>query len=94
MLSPSPENRPTLDVFQAALNEDLEDSDDAAAEAERAPRTPPLAPATAEYATVATVTASTEALNHQAPAPDDPDYPWHGCAQRSLQPPVSAKLSP
>ncbi len=26
-----------------------------------------------------------KALNHQAPAPDDPDYPWHGCAQRSLQ---------
>ncbi|MBK7828611.1 protein kinase [Nannocystis sp.] len=59
MLSPSPGNRPTLDVFQAALNEDLEDSDDATAEAERAPRTPPPAPATAEYATVATVTAST-----------------------------------
>jgi hypothetical protein len=29
MLSPSPDDRPTLDVFQAALSEDLEDSDDA-----------------------------------------------------------------
>ncbi|MBK7830737.1 serine/threonine protein kinase [Nannocystis sp.] len=26
-----------------------------------------------------------KALNHHAPAPDDPDYPWHGCAQRSLR---------
>ena len=36
MLSPSPNNRPTLDVVQAALNDDLEDSDDAEAEAEPA----------------------------------------------------------
>ena len=35
MLSPSPDDRPTLDVFVAALNEDLEDSDDAETEAER-----------------------------------------------------------
>ncbi len=26
-----------------------------------------------------------KALNHHVPAPDDPDYPWHGCAQRSLR---------
>jgi hypothetical protein len=25
------------------------------------------------------------ALNFHAPAPDDPRYPWHGCAQRSLE---------
>ena len=25
------------------------------------------------------------ALNHHAPATDDPRYPWHGCAQRSLE---------
>ena len=24
-------------------------------------------------------------LNFRAPAPDDPRYPWHGCAQRSLE---------
>ena len=24
-------------------------------------------------------------LNFRAPAPDDPRYPWHGCAERSLE---------
>ena len=56
MLSPSPENRPTLDVFQAALNEDLEDSDDAVAEAER-PAADAERPATGEHTTAAAVTA-------------------------------------
>ena len=56
MLSPSPGNRPTLDVFQAALNEDLEDSDDAVAEAER-PAADAERPATGEHATAAAVTA-------------------------------------
>ena len=51
MLSPSPDNRPTLGVFQAVLNDDLEDSDDAVAEAER--------PATGEHASAAAVTADT-----------------------------------
>ncbi|MBA3549611.1 MAG: protein kinase [Nannocystis sp.] len=51
MLSPSPDNRPTLDVFQTVLTEDLEDSDDTVAEAER--------PATGEHATAAAVTADT-----------------------------------
>ena len=53
MLSPSPDDRPTLDVFQAALNEDLEDSDDAEAEAER--------PATGGHETAAPVTTDTVA---------------------------------
>ena len=55
MLSQSPDNRPTLDVFQAALSEDLEDSDDdsddAEAEAER--------PATGGHATAAAVATDT-----------------------------------
>ncbi len=51
MLSPSPNERPTLDVVQAALQDDLEDSDDAEAEAER--------PATAEHATAAAVATDT-----------------------------------
>ena len=25
------------------------------------------------------------ALNRHTPVPDDPRYPWHGCAQRSLE---------
>jgi len=25
------------------------------------------------------------ALNLRAPAPDDPRYPWHGCARRALE---------
>ena len=49
MLSRSPNDRPTLDVFQAALNEDLEDSDNAVAEAER--------PATVAAGTADTATA-------------------------------------
>ena len=47
MLSPSPASRPTLDVVQAALRDDLEDSDDAEAEAER----PATATAAAAVAT-------------------------------------------
>ena len=53
MLSPSSNNRPTLDVIQAALNDDLEDSEDAEAEAE-AER-----PATGGHATAAAVATDT-----------------------------------
>ena len=51
MLSPSPNSRPTLDVVQAALRDDLEDSDDAEAEAER--------PATGEHAAAAAAATDT-----------------------------------
>ena len=58
MLSPSPDDRPTLDVVQAALNDDLEDSDEAEAEAELS--------ATGGHATAAAIATDTVTVDPAA----------------------------